>query len=87
VWPGRDHPRARAEGGNVSQKVRLDLLPVEFRARGDQHEAGFSPCSQPRLQQILALGREQPLALAMLALAQLADQFQFLVLAALDHRK
>jgi hypothetical protein len=40
---------------------------------------------QPSLNQILALSHEQALALAMLALAQLADQLQLLVVGAGNH--
>ena len=51
-----------------------------------EHEARLGAGGQPGLEQVLALGREQPLALAVLALAQLADQLQLLVLGACDHR-
>ena len=48
-------------------------------------ERGSRAGGEPRRQQVLALGHEQALALAVLALAQLADQLQLLVLGALDH--
>ena len=51
-----------------------------------EQEARLGAGGQPGLDQVLALGREQPLALAVLALAQLADQLQLLVLGAGDHR-
>ena len=72
--------------GDRGQQLRLDLLAAESGAGGGQHEARLGTGRQPGLEQVLALGREQPLALAVLALAQLADQLQLLVLGAGDHR-
>ena len=46
---------------------------------------GSAPAASAGLDQVLALGDEGALALAMLALAQLADQLQLLVLGAFDH--
>ena len=84
--PDRDHPRARAERRDLGQQLRLDLLAAEAAAGGGEHEARLGAGRQAGLDQVLALAREQALALAVLALAQLADQLQLLVLGAGDHR-
>src|SRR4029077_13170294 len=61
-------------------------LGRQLTTGGGEQEARLGTGRQPCLDQVLALGREQPLALAVLALAQLANQFQLLVLGAGDHR-
>jgi hypothetical protein len=84
--PHRDHPRPRAKGRDVGQQRRLHLFASEVGSRRDQHEPRLRPRRETRLEQILALGREGVLALAVLAVPQLADQLQLLVLGAFDHR-
>ena len=83
--PDGDRPRAGAERGGVGQQLRLDLLAAEPGAGGGEDEARLCPGRQPGLEQVLALAGEQALALAVLALAQLAHQLQLLVVRALDH--
>src|SRR6266576_693417 len=83
--PDRDHARAGAERRNVGEERRDHLFTFEARSGCDQDEPRLRPGGQTRLQQVLALGREQALALAVLAVAQLADQLQLLVLGAFDH--
>ncbi len=83
--PDRDRPRSRTQRGDLRQQLGVDLLATEPTAGGGEHEARLDACAEPGLDQVLALGDEQPLALAVLALAQLADQLQLLVVGALDH--
>src|SRR5680860_451212 len=91
VAAGRLHrvrPGPRPDGapaGDLGQQLRLDLLAGEAAARGAEPEARLDTRGQPRLDQVLALGREQALALAMPAIAQLADQLQLLVVGAGNH--
>ena len=56
--------------------------PRPAAGRAEQRAAARAPAARPALEQVLALGHEQPLALAVLALAQLAHQLQLLVLGA-----
>jgi hypothetical protein len=84
--PDRDHASARPEHRDVGEQLRLDLLAFEAGPRRDQDEPGLDPRRQSRLEEVLTLGGEQVLTLAMLALAQFADQLQLLVVGALDHR-
>src|SRR4029077_19946850 len=57
----------------------------EAAAGGAEQEARLGAYGKAGLDQVLALGCEQPLALAVLALAQLADQLQLFVLGAGNH--
>src|SRR6187551_1664354 len=83
--PNGDHPRARAKRRDLRQQLRLDFLAADLATGEAEQDAGLGASGQPRLDQVLALGREQSLALALLALAQLADQFQLLVVGAGNH--
>src|SRR6185436_7965845 len=84
--PDGDRPRSRAQAGDVREQPRIDLLTAEPAARRREQEARRGARRQPRLDQVLALGNEGGLALAVLALVQLADQLQLFVLRAFDHR-
>ena len=81
--PDRDRPRPRAEPetpASSSGSTSSPLGPASTPApAATSTKRRLGPARQPRLEQILALGREQPLALAALPLAQLADQFQLRV--------
>src|SRR5439155_19688644 len=87
--PDGDRPGARAEGRGGGQQLRLDLLAALRRQLGagrGQQEARLDPGRQAGGKQVLALGREQLLALAVLALPQLANQFQLGIVVGSDHR-
>ena len=84
--PNGDRARAGTERGDARQQLRLHLLAAQAAAGGAQQEARLATGREPGVDQILALGREQSLPLAILALAQPADQLQLLVLGAGDHR-
>ena len=59
--------------------------PAEPGAGGAQQQPRLGAGGEAGGEQVLALGHEQALALAVLALPQLADQFQLLVVGAGDH--
>ncbi len=83
--PGGDHPRPRAKARLLGEQLGLDLEPADPRPGGAEQQQRLGAGGDPRLQQVLALGQEQPLALAAAAVAQAADQLQLLVVGACDH--
>ena len=84
--PDRNRPRAGAEGRSPSEQLGIDLLAAEAAAGCGQQQTWLDSRGEAGLEQILALGDECALALAVLALVQLAHQLQLLVVGALDHR-
>jgi hypothetical protein len=85
LGPRRDGPRPGAEGGARGEQIGLDLGALQPRPSGDQREGGLAAGVQACLQQVLALGEEEALALAVLSLRELADQLQLLVVVRGDH--
>ena len=70
-----------------AEQLRLDLRPAEARARLQSAARPARARPPRRRHQVLALAHEQILALAVLALLELADQLQPLVVGAGDcHR-
>src|ERR1044072_5028380 len=72
--PDRDCPRARAQGRDRGEQLRLDLLAAEAAAGGGEKEVGLDAGGQTGLDQILALADGKALALAALALAPPSEQ-------------
>jgi len=85
LLPSGDRPRPRAESREARQQLRLDLEATDPRAGGAEQQPRLGAARQSGLEQVLALGEEQPLALAAAGLLKAADEFQFFVVGACDH--
>ena len=85
LLPDRDDPGPRSERRDRGEQLRLDLVAPQAAARRAQQQLWLGARGEAGGEQVLALGHEQALALAVLALPQPADQFQLLVLWAGDH--
>src|SRR5262249_10221278 len=83
--PDRDRARARAKRGDRGEQLGVHLVALEPGIRGYEDQARHRARRQAGVEQVLALAREQALALAVLALAQLANQLQLLVMWAFNH--
>ena len=85
--PDGDRPRPRAERVETSASSSGSTSsPPSPAPAAVSRKRGSAPAARPASTRSSPSVDEQPLALAMLALAQLAHQFQLLVLGAGDHR-
>src|SRR5687767_8049479 len=80
--PHRDRPRPRAQRRGRRERLGVDLLATQPLAGERQQHLRLGTGGDPGLVQVLALGHEQPLAVAVAPLGELSHQLELLVVLA-----